>query len=104
MVDQQRSGRATIAKFLGIASTAPRLDQKASLTLSARSIARSPPTESFGGCVPVTHPFIVVPIIADAGERATRRFLEFFAATIGNRNTRAAYMVAAAGSSAGVSI
>jgi site-specific recombinase XerC len=37
----------------------------------------------------------VVPgIVADAGERATRRFLEFFAATIRNRNTRAAYMVA----------
>jgi site-specific recombinase XerD len=37
----------------------------------------------------------VVPgIIADAGQRAARRFLEFFAATIRNRNTRAAYMVA----------
>src|ERR1700740_3505924 len=58
MADQPRSGRATIAKFLGIASTAPRLDQKASLTLSARSIARSPPTESFGGGVPLTHPFM----------------------------------------------
>src|ERR1700759_4174390 len=58
MVDRQRSGRATIPKFLGIASTAPRLDPKASLTLSARAIAGSPPTESFGGCVPVTHPFM----------------------------------------------
>ena len=39
---------------------------------------------------------VVVPgIVADAGEHATRRFLEFFAATIRNRNTRAAYMVAA---------
>ncbi len=36
---------------------------------------------------------IVVPaIIADAGEHATRRFLEFFAATIRNRNTRTAYL------------
>jgi len=35
---------------------------------------------------------IVVPgIVADAGEHATRRFLEFFAATIRNKNTRAAY-------------
>ena len=35
---------------------------------------------------------IVVPaIIADAGETATRRFLEFFAATIRNKNTRMAY-------------
>lgn len=38
---------------------------------------------------------MVVPgMIADAGEHAARRFLEFFAATIRNRNTRAAYMVA----------
>lgn len=38
---------------------------------------------------------VVVPgIVADAGEHATRRFLEFFAATIRNRNTRMAYMVA----------
>ena len=36
---------------------------------------------------------IVVPgIIADAGDQAARRFLEFFAATIRNRNTRMAYM------------
>ena len=35
---------------------------------------------------------IVVPrIIADAGETASRRFLEFFAATIRNKNTRVAY-------------
>ena len=30
-------------------------------------------------------------IIADAGDQATRRFLEFFAATIRNKNTRMAY-------------
>src|SRR5689334_6210414 len=41
------------------------------------------------------HAAIVVPgIVADAGEHATRRFLEFFAATIRNRNTRMAYMTA----------
>jgi site-specific recombinase XerD len=35
---------------------------------------------------------IVVPaIIADAGDRAAKRFLEFFAATIRNKNTRMAY-------------
>src|SRR5262252_6545177 len=35
---------------------------------------------------------IVVPtLIADAGDHATRRFLEFFAATIRNKNTRMAY-------------
>ena len=38
---------------------------------------------------------VVVPgIVADAGEHAARRFLEFFAATIRNRNTRTAYMTA----------
>jgi len=30
-------------------------------------------------------------LIANAGERATERFLEFFAATIRNKNTRSAY-------------
>jgi hypothetical protein len=36
---------------------------------------------------------IVVPaIIVDAGDRAARRFLEFIAATIRNRNTRLAYL------------
>jgi site-specific recombinase XerD len=35
---------------------------------------------------------MVVPrVIADAGEQAARRFLEFFAATIRNKNTRQAY-------------
>jgi hypothetical protein len=39
---------------------------------------------------------VVVPAaIADAGEHAVRRFLEFFAATIRNRNTREAYYRAA---------
>ena len=40
---------------------------------------------------------MVVPrVIADAGDRAARRFLEFFAATILNKNTRMAYYRAAA--------
>ncbi len=35
---------------------------------------------------------VIVPaIIVNAGERATERFLEFFAATIRNKNTRSAY-------------
>jgi hypothetical protein len=35
---------------------------------------------------------VVVPaLVAAAGEPASRRFLEFFAATISNKNTRAAY-------------
>ena len=41
------------------------------------------------------HAAVAVPgIVADAGEHAARRFLELFAATIRNRNTRMAYMVA----------
>lgn len=47
------------------------------ITASSRTLARST------GPVPV--------LIADAGETAVRRYLEFFAATIRNRNTRAAY-------------
>ena len=40
---------------------------------------------------------ILVPaIIADAGDAAVRRFLEFFAVTIRNKNTRIAYLHAAA--------
>jgi site-specific recombinase XerD len=36
---------------------------------------------------------IVVPaIVADAGDHAARRFLEFFAATLRNKNTRTAYL------------
>ena len=34
---------------------------------------------------------LVPVLIADAGEHAARRFLEFFAATIRNPNTRMAY-------------
>jgi len=37
-------------------------------------------------------PVVIPAIIADAGEHATRRFLEFFAATIRNKNTRTAYL------------
>ena len=41
------------------------------------------PTQAAGAVVPA--------IVAGAGERAARRFPEFFAATIRNANTRAAY-------------
>src|SRR5271165_5162067 len=39
--------------------------------------------------------YAVPAVIADAGDHAARRFLEFFAATIRNRNTRMAYYRAA---------
>jgi site-specific recombinase XerD len=46
--------------------------------------------------VSITGAALVVPgLVADAGEHATRRFLEYFAAQIPNRNTRAAYARAA---------
>jgi hypothetical protein len=34
---------------------------------------------------------VVPAVIADAGDHAAKRFLEFFAATIRNKNTRMAY-------------
>src|SRR6202167_402717 len=40
--------------------------------------------------------FPVPAIIADAGHKASEHFLEFFAATIRNKNTRAAYVQAVA--------
>ena len=40
---------------------------------------------------PASAAMVVPATIADAGETATRRFLEFFAATIRNQNTRMAY-------------
>jgi hypothetical protein len=49
--------------------------------------AQSRPLKNVGG-----HHGVVVPrVIADAGDQAARRFLEFFAATIRNKNTRTAY-------------
>ena len=36
-------------------------------------------------------PIVVPAILADAGDRAAKRFLEFFGATIRNKNTRMAY-------------
>jgi integrase/recombinase XerD len=44
-----------------------------------------------GALAPTTGGPIVPEIIADAGEHATRRFVEFFTATIRNANTRHAY-------------
>jgi integrase/recombinase XerC len=38
---------------------------------------------------------VVPAIVADAGEAAAKRFLEFFAVTIRNKNTRTAYLHAA---------
>jgi hypothetical protein len=41
---------------------------------------------------PTLHSSLAVPsMVANAGERASRRFLDFFAASIENDNTRLAY-------------
>ena len=50
---------------------------------------------------PVTSAIVIPAAIAGAGDHAARRFLEFFAATIRNKNTRMAYYRAAARSSPG---
>jgi hypothetical protein len=52
------------------------------------------------GSAPVRSPAVrsalaVPAVIAGAGDHAARRFLEFFAATIRNKNTRMAYYRAA---------
>ena len=55
--------------------------------LAAKSAARTVARTSGNVIVPA--------VIADAGDHAARRFLEFFAATIRNKNTRMAYYRAA---------
>jgi site-specific recombinase XerD len=51
------------------------------------------PAERLVRIAPTIAASIVLPaMVADAGDRAARRFLEFFAATIRNSNTRAAYL------------
>jgi site-specific recombinase XerD len=49
------------------------------------------PSRPLGRRTRASAAMVVPATIADAGETATRRFLEFFAATIRNKNTRMAY-------------
>ena len=51
-------------------------------------LIQSPPLPASPGMFPVPA------LIAGAGDKASEHFLEFFAATIRNKNTRAAYMQA----------
>ncbi len=53
----------------------------------ALASAESRPLKSVAGRAGM----LVPRVIAAAGEKAARRFLEFFAATIRNKNTRQAY-------------
>ena len=53
------------------------------------------PTKPARTAVSISGSVVIPAAIADTGEKAVRRFLEFFAATIRNRNTREAYYRAA---------
>lgn len=50
------------------------------------------PQRQSGKLIPVTRAGVLMPtLIAAAGDRTARRFIEFFTANIRNKNTRAAY-------------
>jgi hypothetical protein len=53
------------------------------------------PTKAVRTSVSISGSVVIPAAIAGAGDHAVRRFLEFFAATIRNRNTREAYYRAA---------
>jgi hypothetical protein len=53
------------------------------------------PTKASKTAVSLSGNLVIPAAIAGAGDKAVRRFLEFFAATIRNRNTREAYYRAA---------
>jgi len=64
-----------------------------------RELAKRPESDDDGGdggLSPAVAGFIVPAFIADHGEEAARRFIEFFTANIPNDNTRAAYARAVA--------
>jgi site-specific recombinase XerD len=54
-----------------------------------------PPAKATRLVVALASTSVVPPIVADAGDAAANRFLEFFAVTIRNKNTRTAYLHAA---------
>ena len=60
-----------------------------------RTPARDRPGAFEGAAVSISGSVVIPAAIAAAGAKAARRFLEFFAATIRNRNTREAYYRAA---------
>jgi site-specific recombinase XerD len=61
------------------------------MTKNASSLTTLPPDQPIKVSARVASSIVVPAIIADAGDQAARRFLEFFAATIRNKNTRMAY-------------
>src|SRR5271155_5473764 len=64
-------------------------ESKAIVLAESRSLATADPTQPFG------RPIVVPKVVSDAGDRAARRFANFFGA-IDNDNTRAAYSRACA--------
>src|ERR1700676_4378878 len=58
---------------------------------TGRELTVSPAAKAPKISVAVAASIVVPVIIADAGDRAAKRFLEFFAAPIRNKNTRMAY-------------
>ena len=56
-----------------------------------QNLAILPPANPRGVSATLASSIVVPAIIGDAGDRAAKRFLEFFAATIRNKNTRTAY-------------
>jgi site-specific recombinase XerD len=61
------------------------------MTKNATSLTTLPADQPVKVSTRVAASIVVPAIIADAGDQAARRFLEFFAATIRNKNTRMAY-------------
>src|SRR5271170_6258049 len=64
-------------------------NRKAIVLAESRSLATADPTQPFG------RPIVVPKLVFDAGDRAARRFANFFG-SIENDNTRAAYSRACA--------
>jgi hypothetical protein len=65
----------------------PESDSNPDRPLTVASAAKAPKISAA-----VAASIVVPAIVADAGDAAAKRFLEFFAATIRNRNTRTAYL------------
>lgn len=66
-------------------------EQPSNIDVDVRLQQRRRPARPPGWPIQAFERMVVPPTITNAGETATRRFLEFLAATICNRNTRLAY-------------
>lgn len=90
LVEAEISRASKITGWISTAGT-KRLDE-ALLEHTIRQLQAALPTESTGRPVaPAEVPSALPAVVADAGSSASQRYAEFFAASIRNRNTRAAY-------------